>query len=115
MQLRKLIDIDFNEEYKENYNRLCYETNEQNSIFIRYHYLNEKLDTPFWRDAYNMPIQPKLKKILDSKNYPIPTNDAELVDMLELKELPLGGLPFLINNYRTIYVKNKKVLKKEII
>jgi len=115
MQLRKLIEIDFNEEYKENYNTLCYETNEQNSIFIRYHYLNEKLDTPFWKDAYNMPIQPKLKKILDDNNYLIPTNDIELANFMELKELSYTQLPFYLNNYRTIYVKNKKSLKKEII
>jgi len=115
MQLRKLIEIDFKEEYKENYNRLCYETNEQNSLFIRYHYLNEKLDTPFWKDAYNMPIQPKLKKILDTNNYLIPKNNIELANMLEIKEQPLGGIPFFINNYRTIYAKNKKSLKKEII
>ena len=115
MQLRKLIKIDFNEEYKENYNTFCYETNEQNSIFIRYHYLNEKLDTPFWKDAYDMPIQPKLKKILNDNNYPIPTNDIELVEMMELKELPQPGLPFFVNNYRTIYTKNKKIPKKQII
>jgi tryptophan halogenase len=115
MQLRKLIEIGFNEEYKENYNTLCYETNEQNSIFIRYHYLNEKLDTPFWIDAYNMPIQPKLKKILDANNYPIPKNNNELIDMMELKELTEAQLPFYVNNYRTIYVKNRKSLKKEII
>jgi tryptophan halogenase len=115
MQLRKLIEIDFNEESKENYNTFCYETNEQNSIFIRYHYLNEKLDSPFWRDAYNMPIQPKLKKILDANNYPIPTNDIELANFMELKELSYTQLPFYVNNYRTIYVKNKKSLKKEII
>jgi tryptophan halogenase len=115
MQLRKLINIDFNEEYKENYNTFCYETNEQNSLFIRYHYLNEKLDTPFWKDAYEMPIQPKLKKILNDNNYPIPTNDIELVEMMELKELPQPGLPFFVNNYRTIYTKNKKIPKKQII
>lgn len=115
MQLKKLIDINFNEEYKENYNTFCYETNEQNSLFIRYHYLNEKLDTPFWKDAYNMPIQPKLKKIIDDNNYPIPTNGAELAEMMELKELQDTQLPFFVHNYRTIYVKNKKSLKKEII
>jgi tryptophan halogenase len=115
MQLKKLIEIDFNEKYKENYNTFCYETNEQNSIFIRYHYLNEKLDTPFWKDAYNMPIQPKLKKILDDNNYPIPTNDVELFEMMELKELTLPHMVFFVNNYRTIYHKNKKILKKQII
>ena len=115
MQLKKLINIDFNEEYKENYNTFCYEVNEQNSIFIRYHYLNEKLDTPFWKDAYNMPIQPKLKRILDEKNYPIPKNDIELGEMMELKELSFKNLPFYLNNYRTIYTKNKKIHKKELI
>jgi tryptophan halogenase len=115
MQLRKLIEIDFNEKYKENYNTFCYEANEQNSIFIRYHYLNEKLDTPFWRDAYNMPIQPKLKKILDVNNYPIPTNSTELIEMMGLKETSIKELTFFVNNYTTIFRKNKKVLKKELI
>jgi hypothetical protein len=62
-----------------------------------------------------MPIQPKLKKIIDDNNYPIPTNSSELAEMMELKELHHVDLPFYVNNYRTIYVKNKKSLKKEII
>jgi len=38
MQLKKLIDLNFDEQYVERYNKWCYQINEQNLNFIRYHY-----------------------------------------------------------------------------
>jgi tryptophan halogenase len=115
MQLKKLWEIDFNEEYKENFNTFCYEINELNSIFIRFHYLAERFDTPFWFDAYNKPLQPKLKNILDQDYKIIPKTNSELAEMLDLKELTEDKLPFFISNFNTIYIKNKKQLKKQLI
>ena len=115
MQLKRLIDFEFNDELKERYNKWCYEINEQNLCFIRYHYLSEREDTPFWRDCVKMPIPTKLKNILDENNFLIPKTNSELVQALELEEVSPNELTFFVNNYSTIFRKNKKVLKKELI
>jgi tryptophan halogenase len=115
MQLKRLIDLEFNDDLKERYNKWCYEINEQNLCFIRYHYLAEREDTPFWKDCVRMPIPIKLKNILDENNFLIPKTNAELVKALELEETSPNELTFFVNNYSTIFRKNKKVLKKELI
>lgn len=115
MQLKRLIDFDFDSELKERYNKWCYEINEQNLCFIRYHYLAERDDTPFWKDCVKMPIPTKLKNILDKNNFLIPKTNIELVKALELEETSPHELTFFVNNYSTIFRKNKKVLKKELI
>jgi tryptophan 7-halogenase len=115
MQLKRLIDIEFDEQLKDRYNKWCYEINEQNLCFIRYHYLAERGDTPFWRDCVKMPIPTKLKNILDENNFLIPKTNSELVKALELEETSPNELTFFVNNYSTIFRKNKKVLKKELI
>jgi tryptophan halogenase len=115
MQLKRLIDFEFNNKLKERYNKWCYEINEQNLCFIRYHYLAERDDTPFWRDCVKMPIPIKLKNILDENNFLIPKTNSELIQALELEEVSPNELTFFVNNYSTIFRKNKKVLKKELI
>lgn len=115
MQLKRLIDTNFNVEYRDRYNTWCYDINEQNLNFIRYHYLCERNDTPFWKACTTMPLPPKLKKILDKNNFLIPKTNEELVESLELTETSPNELTFFVNNYSTIFRKNKKVLKKELI
>jgi tryptophan halogenase len=114
MQLKRLIDIDFNEEAKDRYNDWCYQINEQNLNFIRYHYLCERDDTDFWKDCTSMPLPDKLYKILDKNNSLIPKSDSQLLDMLELKESSVNELTFCVNNYSTIFMKNKKHKNKLI-
>lgn len=115
MQLKKLIDINFDERDVEKYNMWCYQINEQNLNFIRYHYLCERDDTQFWKDCTSKPIPPKLQKILDKNNSINVTNDVELLKSFELEECSPNELTFFVNNYQTIFKKNKKVLKKELI
>jgi tryptophan halogenase len=115
MQLKRLIDFEFDENKKNRFNKWCYEINEQNLCFIRYHYLCERDDTQFWKDCVKMPIPNKLKKILDKNNFLIPKTDLELVKALELEETAPNELTFLVNNYSTIFRKNKKISKKELI
>jgi hypothetical protein len=62
-----------------------------------------------------MPIPTKLKNILDENNFLIPKTNVELVKALELEEVSPNELTFFVNNYSTIFRKNKKVLKKELI
>lgn len=115
MQLKKLIDINFDEGDADKYNMWCYQINEQNLNFIRYHYLCERDDTQFWKDCTSMPIPPKLKKILDKHNSITVRNDIELLKSFELEGIEPNELTFFVNNYLNIFRKNKKILKKELI
>jgi tryptophan halogenase len=115
MQLKRLIDIKFNDEHKDHYNKWCYQINEQNLNFIRYHYLCERDDTPFWRECAKMPLPPKLDKILDSNKQLIPKTDFELLNALELEGVDTNELTFFVNNYSVIFRKNKKKTVKELI
>jgi len=115
MQLKRLIDFGFNENYKEKFNKWCNEIYEQNLMFIRYHYLCERNDTPFWKDCTSRPIPSKLKKILDKHNSIIVRTDIELLKSFELEETSPNELTFFVNNYLTIFRKNRKVPKKELI
>jgi tryptophan halogenase len=115
MQLKKLIDLNFDEQYVERYNKWCYQINEQNLYFIRYHYLCERDDTQFWKDCTSMPIPSKLKKILDKNNSITVRSDVELLSSFELEDITPNELTFFVNNYLTIFRKNRKVLKKELI
>lgn len=115
MQLKRLIDIDFNENYKGLYNKWCYQINEQNLNFIRYHYLCDRDDNQFWKDCTSMPLPPKLKNMLDKNNQLIPKTDLELLNALELEGVDTNELTFLVNNYSAIFWKNKKKPIKELI
>jgi tryptophan halogenase len=115
MQLKRLIDLDFNEIYKDKFNKWCKEIYEQNLMFVRYHYLCERNDTPFWKECTSKPIPPKLKKILDNNNSLTVRTDMELLESFELEETSPNELTFFVNNYLAIFRKNKKVLKKDLI
>lgn len=115
MQLKRLIDVEFSENFRDSYNLWCEEINDQNLMFIRYHYLNEKKDTKFWKDSYNMPIPDRLKKILDARNNLIPKTNSELIEALGLKETSENELTFQVYNYQMIFKKNERRLKKELI
>jgi tryptophan halogenase len=112
MQLKRLIDFNFNDTLKERFNKWCYEINEQNLCFIRYHYLTERYDTPFWRDCRKMPIPDKLKKILDKNNTLSVKSDWDLIRLFELTETAPNELTFNIYNYLSILNKNKKIKEK---
>jgi hypothetical protein len=84
-------------------------------MFIRYNYLCERDDTQFWKDCTSKPIPHKLKKILDKNNSITAKTDVELLLLFELEETSPNELTFFVNNYLTIFRKNKKVLKKELI
>jgi tryptophan halogenase len=115
MQLKKLIDVNFDEGDVDKYNMWCYQINEQNLNFIRYHYLCERDDTQFWKDCTSTPIPSKLKKILDKNNSITVRNDIELLKSFELEGVEPNELTFFVNNYLNIFRKNRKILKKELI
>lgn len=115
LQLNKLVEINFDEDFKDDYNGYCMNTNEQNMLFVRYHYLCERFDTKFWKDSYEMPVPEKLQSILDENNNILVKNNSELINRLDLKYINLNDLSFLVSNYNTIFKKNKKLNKKELI
>jgi tryptophan halogenase len=115
MQLKRLIDVEFDMEYRDRYNTWCYQINEQNLNFIRFHYLCERDDTEFWKDCTSLPLPTKLKNILDENNALIPSNDSQLFNMLELEEASINELTFYVNNYSAIFVKNKNKGKKQLL
>lgn len=115
MQLRRLININFDYEYKNSYNEWCYQINQQNLMFIRYHYLCERNDTHFWRDAFKMPIPSALKNILDDSNSIIVKNNCELINTMGLKNVEQNELTFFVDNYQAIFKKNKKGFNNKLI
>ena len=114
MQLKKLMDIDFNDAFKNEYNITCSEVLEQNMLFTRYHYLCERNDTQFWKDCTSMPIPTKLLKILNSNKELIPKSNSELISMLELK-IEENDITFFPYSYYNVNVKNKKRIKNKVI
>jgi len=115
MQLKRLIDTEFNENYKDRYNIWCYQINEQNLNFIRYHYLCERTNVDFWKECTNMPLPEKLLKVLDKNNSLIPKSDLELLNMFQLEESSINELTFYVNNYSTIFAKNKNKGNKKLL
>ena len=115
MQLKRLIDIDFDEIYRDSYNKWCNEIAEQSMMFVRYHYLCERDDTKFWKDCINMPIPDKLQKILNKDGSIKINNNFELLNSYELTETKINELTFFIDNYHLVFGKNKKQIKKQLI
>jgi tryptophan halogenase len=114
MQLKRLIDIDFDENKRDSFNKWCQEVTEQNMLFVRYHYLCERYDTSFWKDCTEMPIPDKLKRILSKDGSIKLKYDHELLEEFELTETKENELTFFIGNYQLVFNKNKKQLKKII-
>jgi Tryptophan halogenase len=115
MQLKKLIDINFDEDGRDEYNGFCGEVMEQNMFFIRYHYLCERFDTPFWRKSYSMPIPKKLKNILNEDNHMFLDNDHQIITKLELEKFTTQNIIFGVHNYSSIFKKNKKLTKSKLL
>jgi len=115
MQLRRIISAKFDVSLRDRFNDTCSSINEQNMMFVRYHYLAERFDTPFWKTSYEMPIPEKLQLILDADNNIIPKTNAELLKIFDLKEVDEMELTFFTYNYQMIFKKNKKVSIKELI
>jgi tryptophan halogenase len=115
MQLKRLSDTNFDESYKERFNKWCYQINEQNLMFIRYHYLCERTDTEFWRKSTTLPLPLKLEMILDADYNLIPRTNIELFNTLQLEEFSLNEMTFFVNNYLAIYKKNKKSIKQQLL
>lgn len=115
MQLKRLIDIDFNDKYRENFNDFCKEVNLQNMLFVRYHYMCERNDTKFWSDYKSVKIPKELNNLINEDGSVKVKNNQELYSALKLKECELSQLTFFYNNYFTVHKKNSKKFENNII
>ena len=115
MQLKKLIDINFDENHSDSYNEFCKNVMEQNMYFIRFHYLCERFDTPFWKKSFSMPIPEKLKNILDPNNFMSLKTNTEILKELDLKEITYETIIFGVYNYSVIFNKNKREINVQLL
>lgn len=115
MQLKRLIDIDFNDKYRENFNDFCKEVNLQNMLFVRYHYMCERNDTKFWSDYKSVKIPKELNNLINEDGSVKVKNNQELYSALKLKECEPSQLTFFYNNYFTVHKKNSKKFENNII
>lgn len=65
MFLKALLDYNYDETYRDEFNYRMRNVNEQNMLFVRQHYICDRYDTKFWRD-YKLRRKPK--KILELYN-----------------------------------------------
>ena len=65
-QIANLVSGNF--ENKDKYNKYIKDVYESAFSFIRYHYVCDREDTPFWKRYKSLPIPTKLSKILNKNN-----------------------------------------------
>ena len=66
-QIEEMIMNKFDNKYKESYNKLITNVYDSTFQFIRYHYVCDRDDTPFWKMYKELPLTEKLVKILNDK------------------------------------------------
>lgn len=115
MQLKRLIDINFNESHRDKFNVFCEEVSLQNMIFVRYHYMCGRDDTQFWKDYKKINIPEPLSKLVNKDGSLKIKNNLDIYNLLELKECDISQLTFLYNNYFTIHKTNSIKFEHNII
>jgi tryptophan halogenase len=115
MQLKRLIDIDFDESYRDKFNVFCEEVSLQNMIFVRYHYMCGRNDTQFWKDYKKIKVPKSLSKLVNKDGSLKIKNNLDIYNLLELKECDISQLTFFYNNYFTIHKTNSIKFEHNII
>lgn len=113
MQLERFNETNFDKSKRDYYNNLIYNINEQNMIFVKYHYMCDRMDSQFWIDNANGPVPEKLLRILNS-DYDVSINNRD-----ELYNA-MGGisettLTFAIQHYLLINKGNRLKYKNGLI
>jgi tryptophan halogenase len=113
MQLERLNDTNFDKSQQKYYNDLIFSINEQNMLFVKYHYMCDRMDSPFWVDNSKTEIPEKLLNLLDT-NF-----DVKIKSRDELYEAVSGisqtSIPFALQHYLLINKGNRSKYKKGII
>ena len=114
MQLKRLKEINFNSDYKDEYNDFVRNINEQNMLFLRYHYMCDRYDTQFWVDYNNKEIPMKLKKIIDEDRNLIIKSEYELINAFDMNS-DNYKIIFTLESYKVIYKKNSNKYNNVLI
>lgn len=79
--LKVLLDYNFDENHRNEFNERMLNYNEQNMLFVRHHYTCDRVDTQFWIDYKNLPLPEKLAILYDSLGVcKLPTKNIKVKD-----------------------------------
>lgn len=113
MQLERLNDTNFDSSKRKYYNDLIYNVNQQNMIFVKYHYMCDRTDSQFWIDNQSAEIPQSLKNILDD-NLDVNINDRnQLYD--KIGGISETALTFAVQHYLLINKGNRLKFKSQLI
>ncbi len=112
MFLRGLAIVNFDEKYRDIYNKRMYNFNEQNMLFVRHHYTCDRYDTKFWRD-YKLRRKPKkLLELYDDNGCYLNLKNKDL-----RKLFAVDVNPVLYNqaSWHTVYRSKSNKFKNQFI
>jgi tryptophan halogenase len=112
MFLKGLLDYNFDEKYRDEFNEKMINVNEQNMLFVRHHYTCSRDDSDFWKYYKNLPLPDKLLELYDENNNFKNLNNRQLINKL-------GHYSSIVSNFNwdswfTIH-KGKQIKHKEMI
>lgn len=112
MFIRCLMNLNWDEKNRDEFNGRMLNVNEQNMLFIRHHYHCDRDDTQFWRDIKNNTQPQKLLDLYDENGNFISLRDNQLN-----KKFTYDGNSSCIFNWGSWFTvhKGKSNLYKEII
>ena len=105
-----------NDSIRSKYNAFITNINYQSMIFIKHHYMCDRIDTPFWKDMHESTLPEELYNI--RKNLQTIQSNSDLMDIIGLESSFLNHLDkFCIFNYKNYKmvdnghkIKTKKTL-----
>jgi tryptophan halogenase len=113
MFLKNLSDYNFDEVNRDIYNEKMLDYNEQNLLFVRHHYICDRIDTQFWIDYKNNPLPDKLSNIYDTKRrFITPTSNLKVKEMFA-HELNIST--FNWDSWHTIHKGKSKIYSNNLI
>lgn len=113
MFLKNLLNYNFDEKYRDEYNEKMLNVNEQNMLFVRHHYICDRVDTQFWIDYKNNPLPEKLLSLYDEYGASkIPTNNHKIKEMFA-HDLNISA--FNWDSWQTIHKGKSKIYSNNLI
>ncbi len=110
--LKSLLEYNFDESYRDIYNRKMFNVNEQNMLFIRHHYTCDRYDTKFWKD-YKIRSKPKkLLALYDDSGKFLNLTNSKLREILGDDVNPIS---FIDASWYTVYKGKSNNFKSVLI
>lgn len=114
MMLRKLKEVDFDLNYKNEFNRYVLNINQQNLFFIRYQYMSDRDDSSYWINQKNIEVPEKLKSMVSDDGILLIKKNEDIIRLFELDESK-DKLVFAYDSYNTIFKKNSNKFSNNLI